>query len=228
MKFKSLVYSSASGSAGGLTYSHNRGGMYTRARAVPVNSHTQQQQAVRNVVTLLTATWSNTLTQAQRDGWETYALNTPMTDTLGDPRNVGGLAMFVRSNTPRLQAGKTTIITAPPTSGFAVLSTISALADVSNQDLAITFVTADTWANALNGHLFVYQSRAQNQGINFFNGPYRFLGAVNGNTTPPTSPATFTAKFPFTLVNKLFVYGRASNADGKLSGIFRVQATVQA
>ena len=37
MKFTSQVYTQASGSVGGLTYSHNRSGMYTRARSTPTD-----------------------------------------------------------------------------------------------------------------------------------------------------------------------------------------------
>jgi hypothetical protein len=228
VKFKSPVYSQASGSIAGITYSHNRGGLYTRARAIPVNSQTQQQQTVRNFVSTLTALWTNTLTTAQRAGWETYALNTNMVDSLGEPRNIGGLAHYVRSNVPRLQSSKTRIDTAPSVFGLAVLSTIAAIADVSDQNFQVAFSTADEWAKAAGGHLFVFQSRPVNPGINYFKGPYRLIGAVNGNTTPPTTPATIDAVFPFTLAQKVFLYGRASEADGRLSAPFRVTAIMQA
>jgi len=43
MKFKSPILSQASGSIAGITFSHNRGGMYVRARAVPTNPGSPQQ-----------------------------------------------------------------------------------------------------------------------------------------------------------------------------------------
>jgi hypothetical protein len=228
MKFKSPVYSSASGSIAGLTYSHNRGGLYTRARAIPVNSSTQFQQNVRNQVASMAARWNSVLTAAQRNAWETYALNTPMTDSLGDPRNIGGLAHYVRSNAIRAAFGQTIIDAGPTTYGLALLSTITAVGDVSDQDFDVTYVNTDVWAGAVGGKLFVFQSRPQNQSINYFKGPYRFLGVVSGAAVPPTPPAAMVAAFTFALTQKVFLYGRASNADGRLSAPFRISATIQA
>ena len=48
MLFRGTHLTDASGSLSGVTYSHNRGGAYTRNRSIPVNPNTVQQQAVRN------------------------------------------------------------------------------------------------------------------------------------------------------------------------------------
>ncbi|KKM06452.1 hypothetical protein LCGC14_1743870, partial [marine sediment metagenome] len=48
MLFKSGLITQGSGSIGGLTASHNRGGMYFRARTIPTNPATSFQTVVRN------------------------------------------------------------------------------------------------------------------------------------------------------------------------------------
>lgn len=229
MKFKSLVYSQASGSVGGLTYSHNQGGLYTRARAIPVNANTSQQLAVRNIMATLTALWVQTLTQAQRDAWATYSLNVPIPDSLGEPRDIGGLAMYCRCNIPRLQIGVLTRVDAAPTVfTLGSLSPIVTTADVSAQTTSTTYTNTDGWATAVGGALLLFQSRANSAATNYFKGPYRLAGFVLGAATPPTSPIVLAAIFPFALGNRVFMQARATFPDGRLSSPFRIPALVVA
>lgn len=226
MKFKGTLIGEASGSLASLTFSHNRGGQYVRQRAVPTNPATEFQIKIRNFVAGLTSEWNNVLTQAQRDAWDTYALNVPMPDSLGEPRNVGGLAMFTRSNVPRLQAEIPQVNDAPTifNLGEFTAPTINKL-DATNDELDLNFTNTDEWANEDDSALLVYMSRPMNASINFFKGPYRFAGRVDGDgTTPPTSPATFTAPFSFAVGNKVAVQVRVSRADGRLSSEIRLQA----
>jgi hypothetical protein len=229
MKFKSQVYTQASGSIGGVTYSHNQGGMYTRGRAIPVNANTSQQQVVRNIMATLTALWVQTLTQAQRDAWATYSLNVPIPDSLGEPRDIGGLAMYARCNIPRLQAGGLARVDIAPTVfTLGSLSAIGTTADVSAQTTSTTYNNTDGWATVAGGALLLYQSRANSPATNYFKGPYRLAGLVLGAATPPTSPVVLPAIFPFALGNRVFMQARATFADGRLSSPFRVSSIVVA
>jgi len=228
VKFKSPVYSQASGSIAGITYSHNLGGLYTRARTIPVNSQTSQQQAVRNFVSTLAARWTQTLTAAQRAGWETYALNVPITDTLGDPRTVTGLNHYIRANVPRLQIALTIIDAAPVIFSGAVLQLISMTPDASADTISVTYINTDEWANAVGGALILYGSRPVNPSVNYFKGPYRLYTFVLGAATPPSSPIISAAPFPIDTGQKVFVQGRATTADGRLSAPFRLGAIVVA
>jgi len=229
VKFKSQVYTQASGSIGGVTYSHNQGGLYTRARAIPVNANTSQQQTVRNVMATLTALWVQTLTQAQRDAWATYSLNVPIPDSLGEPRDIGGLAMYARCNIPRLQAGGLARVDIAPTVfTLGSLSAIVTTADVSAQTTSTTYNNTDGWATVAGGALLLYQSRATSPATNYFKGPYRLAGLVLGAGTPPTSPVVLPAIFPFALGNRVFMQARGTFADGRLSSPFRVSSIVVA
>ncbi len=228
MKFKSQVYTQASGSIGGITYSHNAGGMYTRGRSIPTNANTVQQQVIRNAVSSLTALWASTLTLAQRAAWETYAENVPLTDTLGEPRNIGGLAMYVRCNVPRIQITLARVDIAPTNFTLGSLTPTISTADVSAQTLSTAFTNTDGWATAAGGALIIYQARAQGPAINYFKGPYRFQAFILGAVTPPVSPITSAAIFPFAITNKVFVQVRATFPDGRLTSPFRGSSTVVA
>ncbi len=223
MKFKSQILTQASGSVGGLTFSHNRGGMYTRARSIPTDPATPQQVAVRGFVASLTSLWNGVLTLAQREAWDVYALGTFIPDSLGEPRNIGGLGHYVRSNVPRLQIGLDRVDDGPIPTGFEeftnpTFDTFDAAADQFN----VNFTDTDPWANEVGGAMLVFASRPKNESINFFKGPYRTTTAgIIGAVIPPTSPSTQPAPFVFAPGQKIFLYIRATGADGRLSAPFR-------
>ena len=207
---------------GGVTASHNRGGQYLRKRAVPVNPNTTQQAAIRGYMANLSNRWVNVLTSAQRAAWDAYALAVPIPDALGAPRNIGGIAMYNRSNVSRIQASLTTIDAAPSVfdlGGFTAPGITSITA--STGIMIITFTNTDSWATASGGALLVYASRGQNPSINGFKGPYRFAGKVAGAGTAPTSPQNITLPFPVAATQRVFLQFRATQSDARLSGVFQ-------
>lgn len=111
MKFTPTLGGSYSGSLGGFTASHNKGGQYLRRRAVPTNPNTVRQQTARAALGALTEYWGQTLTESQRQGWRDYAAAVPVTDRIGNTINLTGQQMFVRSNTPAAQYSNTTLTT---------------------------------------------------------------------------------------------------------------------
>lgn len=223
MKFKPLLGTDLSGSVGGIVASHNRGGAYFRNRAIPVNPNTTFQQVVRGLMATLTSLWLNTLTQVLRDTWDLYAENVLIPDALGEPRNVGGLGMYVRSNLPRLQSALPRVDTAPGVfnlGDYTAPSITSITAATSIMLLA--FTDTDDWANEDDAAMNVYTSRPQNASINFFKGPYRFAGQILGDSiTPPTTPASITIAFPAVAAQKVFIRVNVTRADGRLASDFR-------
>lgn len=226
MKFSSLVYAAVSGSIGGITYAHNQGGMYSRARAIPTNPNTVQQQALRNAVGQLTTAWSQTLDDAQRAAWATFAANVPLLDALGQSRTISALAWYVKANSLRLQSGLSRIDDGPVVYELATLTLPVVALTASGTTASLTFTNTDDWANEVGGALLVYASRAQSGTINFFNGPYRYAGRVNGAASPPTSPATITLPFVTGPAgSKQFFRIVAVRADGRPSSPFRIYDT---
>jgi len=225
--FKSSVLAQSSGSLGGTVYSHNRGGQYIRNRSTPTNPASAQQQVVRNALSALSNAWVNLLTDAQRTAWDVYAANTPLTNRVGDLINVGGLGMYQRGNVPRLQAGLTRVDDAPVVFSLPVLSGVSVpQGNPATPSVDVAFDNTNPWATETGGALLVFVSRPANPSVNFFKGPYRFAGTVLGDdTTPPTSPATITTPFAFSIGNRLFVRTVAVRADARLSPQLRFQIT---
>lgn len=229
MLFKGLLATSLSGSIDGITASHNAGGAYFRARTVPTDPNSPAQQAVKAAMGTLSNRWEAVLTVAQRAAWASYAANVPLTNRLGDPINVSGLAMYVRSNLPRIVAdpgllalpivddGPTTFTLGQTPTNLvptpaAAASTISvAFTDVLGQN---------AWIGEDEAALIVQASRAQNDTIEFFKAPFRFATAFLGNTAIPlTSPQVATNGFGEVYVagQKVFIRARATFADGRLS-----------
>lgn len=222
MKFKGTLIGEASGSIASLTASHNRGGQYFRQRAVPVNPNTTSQQAVKSYFAQLTTRWSNTLTAAQRDAWNEYALQVPMPDSLGAPRNIGGLGMYVRCNVPRLYNTVAVVDNGPTNYTLPTFTNpVFAAPDVSLNSVSMAFTNTDAWAGEAGGYMFVYISSGNNASINYFKGPYRLAGKVTGSGTPPTSPSVITMPLPFGVGQRVFFRVNVSRADGRLSGDFR-------
>jgi hypothetical protein len=179
---------------------------------MPVNPGSLFAQEVTAAFGILVARWRTILSASQRDAWDALAIGTFRT----------GLNLYVQANTPRLQALTSVIDTAPATPGAGVLSLCGLLnVAAATQDFDINFVNTDPWAGAVGGHLLIYASRPQAPSINFFKGPYRLAGMVNGAVVLPTSPVTVAAPFPIVAGQKLFVQVRSTDPDGRLSAIQR-------
>jgi hypothetical protein len=226
MLYKGTIMAGASGSFGGLTASHNRAGTYFRARATPTNPNTSYQQEVRSIMGALAAYWGETLTQAQRDLWDLYALNVPKINRVGDPINVGGLGMFMRTNVPCLQTGAgggAIIATAPSVFNLGSYTPpeIAAIT-AATEMISLTFDDTDEWANEDDSDMVVFTSRPMSPAINYFKGPYRFAGLIAGDSiTPPTSPANITSPWELEVDQKVGIRVAVLRADGRYSSPFR-------
>lgn len=227
MLIDSPIISRGSGSLAGLTLSHNASGLYLRARTVPTNPNTAQQQAVRGFVSQLSSLWVSTLTQAERDKWKVYAANVTLTNPLGAAINVSGLNMYIRSNVPILQAGFARLDDAPVIFNLGDFGTVSMIATAATQDVFLAFTDTDEWVDEDDAAMMLYLSRPQNQSINFFKGPYRLAGTVDGDLAlPPTTPATIAAPFAIAVDQKLFGRVQVFRADGRLSADVRIETVV--
>lgn len=222
MKFKSVMFSEASGSIGGTTFSHNAGGKYVRERVIPVNPATPFQEVIRNATTQLTNFWLDTLTPEQRLAWDTYGKNVTVTDKLGAQINLSGISHYVRSNVPRIQQGLTRIDDAPTIFNLGGFTAPGFTFNAAASSLGVIFDVGDGWVDDDDAAMLVYTARQQNPTIVFFKGPYRLAGGILGDLAlPPTSPADIVTPFPAAVGNQVFVRVRVTQADGRLSEDFR-------
>ncbi len=225
MLYKPFLGAEMSGSMGGITASHNAGGQYFRSRVVPTDPASPGQVTIRNAVGQLASRWAAVLTEAQRDAWNVYAANTPMLNRIGESRTISGIAQFIRSNTPRIQAAKPIVDDGPMTYMLPTItsSATAVLPDSATGQFDMFFENTDGWATEAGGFLFVYVGRPQNMSVNFFKGPYRLALTVAGaSPAAPTSPISGTA-LPFATAAgmKVFYQVRAATGDGRLSSEVR-------
>lgn len=226
MKFKSPVYTQASGSIGGLTYGHTRGVMYTRGRGVPTNPNTGSQQLARSALSSMSSQWA-TLSTSDQDGWTAYAAGTPLTNALGDPLTLTGQQMFVRCNTPRLRNGKALVTTPPLTLGVPTFTPmVPTITAAVPGDISLAFTATDDWATEVGGYAFVQSGPAISPGRRYFKGPFFGVGSIAGALVAPTSPATFQmendantppTEYQADIGQLVFLRIVVSRADGRLS-----------
>ena len=219
MLYKASLAGEMRGSLGGVTASRNRSGTYLRQRAKPVNPNTPLQNAARVRMQNLSIDWTQTLTQAERDAWDEYAANVLGLNKLGDSINYTGINWYVSSNAFALQCGISRIDAAPTTFERAQAPEgLVVTASEASQELSVTFDTLEAWVNEDDAAMGVFMGLPQNAARNFFNGPFRFAGAILGDaTTPPTSPQTIAVPFPIAAGQKLFVECKVLRADGRTS-----------
>lgn len=194
MLFKSPIFSQASGSIAGATFSRNRGGMYTRARAIPTNPNTTKQANIRSYLTSMVTYWTTTLTAVQRLGWEVYASNVTVLNRLGDAVHLTGQQMFLRTNVLGQQVGATVVADAPTTyntgNPIAGITSFTIAGGVATIVLA---VMAPGTSGA--GKKILQVGFPQNAARNFFKGPYQnaYSAAVIAASTAPTMVITLAS-----------------------------------
>lgn len=218
MLFKSALMTQASGSIGGITASHNRGGMYFRARSIPTDPATEFQIAIRAVLMSVVARWSSVATQEQRNEWAVYASLVTLPGPLGDPITVSGFNMFVRTNTARLHSGLPFAFDAPSLFNLGDTGVVTFTVSGALDSLSVGFDDTLPWANIDEGALLLHVSRPQNQTINFFKGPFRKIEAILGLTVgPPVTPQVVDAPFNYTTGQRVWLRVQSTLPDGRLS-----------
>lgn len=223
MRYISSVLPQASGSLGGMVWSHNAGGNYIRARATPTDPGTAAQVAIRGFVSSLVNLWTDTLTADQRTAWNVYAANVPLPDVFGDARYRSGINHYVRSNVPRLQNSMTRIDDGPTIFNLGEYTAPSFVINAALNTVSVTFATGDDWVSEDDAAMLLWGSKPQNVTINFFKGPYKNMVNVNGDSAaPPTSPADVGVPYAYTAGQKGFLRANVSRADGRLSTPFRL------
>ncbi len=219
MLYKSNLLAQASGSLDGTVFSHNRFGRYTRNGSRPVNPLSQRQAAIRAAFTAVASRWESTLTQPQRDAWDVYAANIPVTNRLGDEVFLTGFNHYIRSNTAIQQASGPIVDDGPTNLTLpAQDGTIVVAATESDQLLSVAFDDTLAWLDEDNGFLTVFMGLPQPASHQFFGGPYRFSDSIDGDAiTAPTTPTTMAAPFVFAEGQKLWIRTRILRADGRIS-----------
>ena len=214
-----------SGSVGGVVAARNAGGMYLRNRTVPVNPNSVRQQAARAAFASVAIGWRS-LTAPQRSGWDSYAVQTPVLNRLGESITISGLAHYVRTNAFRLNAGEAVLSTAPLIPG------LSSLGEVASVSLSVAdgvgFITVDATAT---GPAIAQIGPPVSQGVSFFKGPFSLGARATMNDVGFLTAAVTVPGFrwgPIGLFQRRFVRIASSDPQGRLSNSVILVATVEA
>jgi hypothetical protein len=173
MKFTpGLAVGALSGSIGGSTASHNKGGAYFRTRVVPVNPNTTAQAAQRSRIALLATQWGQLLTAAQREAWAVFATNNPITDRLGQALTLTGAQAYSKINARLLAAGLSETAVAPGDQDVTDLLTAVGTFDIGVGAVAVTFTPTPL---AANDHIQVFATPGLSPGVSFVKNRLRLI-----------------------------------------------------
>lgn len=217
MKYKSALMTQASGSIKGITASHNRGGAYFRGRVTPTNPSSSRQTIVRNAMRTSVNAWI-ALSAANRTSWATYASNVPVTNSMGDSIFLTGQQMYIRQSNVRIQASVPPVAAAPSTFDLGSFTPPTLTLTASSTTLSAAFTNTDAWATeGTNSFMGIYASAPQNPSVNFFKGPFQFVGKISGTSSPATLTLPIAAGVTGT---RTFFSIIVSRSDGRLTGTF--------
>ncbi len=175
------IIAAISGSIGGTTFSHNRGGTYARNRSIPVVSTTTFALNAKARLATASSAW-RALTDANRAAWLSWALQNPVTDTLGFPRHLTGHQAYIALSV-RLAIIGTAANADPPIIGApSGLLTVIQDGDIGLGDVDIEFTASPLAATSL---LWIQAAVTNSQGIANVNNLYRFLGVSAAAETSP-------------------------------------------
>lgn len=107
-----MMMTDARGKLGGQVFSKNRSGAYVRTKVTPVNPRTSFQQASRQLLGVISQSWS-ALTTEQRESFNKSVNDWARTDIFGDLKNPTGKNLFTRLNKNAIGAGFPDVLVAP-------------------------------------------------------------------------------------------------------------------
>lgn len=185
MILKSEILTQASGSIGGVTYSHGRSGLQRQSRALHADKASNRQLSVRATFTSLTIGWSSELSETQRTAWRNYAATTPLTDRFGDTRTISGPAMFLRCNSIALQASRPRIDDAPTEPGLTPIGQVVITAlRAADRFIVLTAGTSE-WRENDGGACIIQTTQFLPQGATRNHLEKRRLVVVVGSSSSP-------------------------------------------
>lgn len=180
------------GKIGGSVHSRNRSGAYMRIKVSPVNPQSTYQSSVRALFTALSQAW-RTLTQAQRDSWNSAVSNFTSSNVFGDITTPTGKNLYLGLNRT-LQLGAIATISTPPVpSGTFTFSGVSGSASAGGATLAVAWTSGAVPAGM---QVIVEATPQLSPGKAFFKNNFRYIQNLPAADATPTSIYTaWNARF---------------------------------
>jgi hypothetical protein len=200
------------GSIGGVTFSRNSHGAYSRNRVKPVDPRTSTQEEVRQYLEICQFQFREVLTENERAAWYAFAQSTPRPNRLGFSTHMSAINWFIAINVMRMRAGEDLTSTAPPVGGMVALPILTISAEVGDP---VTIATPDP-VLASDSILTVSLSPPLPPTRNYYTGPWASYHAMVGAGTFPweIGPDVTTAGLRY------FMKARYADPTGRLSAPF--------
>lgn len=191
IKFGAIV-TDMRGKVGSHVFSKNKSGAYARSFKTNVVSNTDSQQVVRQRLAMFSTQWSS-LTQSQRDNWNSSVAAFKHTNVFGNVINPSGFDLYVKLNCNLDQIGIAPL-TVPPVPGL--VQNVSSLSLMSNEDSAVFEVTFDRSAISDDIVLVLNATSSISPGKNYVKNLLRQIHVLtDDNVSPYDAYAAYTAKF---------------------------------
>lgn len=169
------------GKEGGIVYSRNAYGAYSKTKVSPTNPQSEQQSTQRSLMGNLAQLWS-TLTSTQVAGWNNLGDQVTRVNVFGDQTTYKGFGLFMRLNRNLSILGEGPITDAPSIPTIPVLTagalTATKTGSVLTQAFSPTTPGTDLW-------LVVYATPLILTGRTFVKNFYRCVHKVSNPTTSP-------------------------------------------
>jgi hypothetical protein len=174
------------GSIGGTTYARNKAGAYARAWAKPVNPNTTAQSVARGNFAYGSGMWA-TLTLAQKEAWNAYALSITRVNRFGQPYTPSGRQIYMELATNAMTLAQPPL-TLPPVetavpglSGTGATITTAAGPPIHIATLNLTGLSV---SNSANPTIFVYATPLMPSSRTNFKKYIRLLGTLFAPVAP--------------------------------------------
>lgn len=211
-------------SAGNLTARNGHSGPIFYTKVTPADPNSIRQQGVRNGWRLRSKDWRDMMSEAQRQGWRTYAANTPVGRTLSGPKYITGMAMYMRQAILKQRAAIPTSLIPPTTFGIPATGKFDYKIFDGSNVLGITWDNWLPWGQELGSWAFISATVCYSRFINSYKPPYAFVGTVPGSAMPPV-----TRNLPYLAAGGGHIFLRAVivRADNRVSSAHRIPTTVR-
>lgn len=159
-----------SGSIGGTTFSHNKGGAYIRNRAIPTDPSSVAQLARRATLSTLSSTWQDLLA-AEREAWAEWSRQNPVINALGSSILLSGHQGYIKLNSKILLAGNTKIDVPPISAAPDAFTSVVQDGDIGLGDVNLTFAPALEAGNQVE----LWGAITNSAGITYVENLYKFV-----------------------------------------------------
>lgn len=163
------------GSVGGVTYSRNKGGAYSRARVTPLNPNSPKQTQVRANFGNNAKSWSSLLSSAQQAAWTLFAQANPIPNVFGASIILSGLSTFMRLNQILSQIGSAQLL--DPPANLSVPALAAATGATVDSEAPQVLVTTTAQAVVAGAKYYIFATGGLAPGAKPQQAQYRFMGA---------------------------------------------------